>query len=199
MISGVILAAGTSSRLGRPKQLLPLGDRVVLQHVLDAAAAAGLDETVVVLGHRADEVGAAIRLPERTRVTVNPEFQSGQASSLRAGLAALGPDVRAAVILLGDQPGLRAEVIRAVVGTYAGSGGAVVQASYGGRPGHPVLLDRRVWSEVSGVRGDIGARDLLGAHPDWIVLAEVPGDPPPDLDTWDDYRRMGGKVQGGTR
>jgi molybdenum cofactor cytidylyltransferase len=194
VIAGVILAAGTSSRLGRPKQLLALGDRTVLQHVVDAAGAADLDDIVVVLGHRADEVEASLRLPASARVVVNLEYGSGQASSLRAGLRALGAENRATMVLLGDQPGVSPEAIEAVAAAYRRTGGPVVQASYGGRPGHPVLLDRRVWPEVDDVSGDIGARDLLAGHPEWVVTAEVPGDPPPDLDTWEDYRRLGGEA-----
>jgi molybdenum cofactor cytidylyltransferase len=194
VIAGIILAAGTSSRLGRPKQLLALGDRTVLQHVVDAAGAADLDDIVVVLGHRAEEVEASLRLPAPARVVVNPEYGSGQASSLRAGLRALGAETRATMVLLGDQPGVSPEAIGAVAAAYRRTGEPVVQASYGGRPGHPVLLDRRVWPEVEDVPGDVGARDLLAGHPEWVVTAEVPGDPPPDLDTWEDYRRLGGQT-----
>jgi molybdenum cofactor cytidylyltransferase len=194
VIAGVILAAGTSSRLGRPKQLLALGDRTVLQYVVDAAGAADLDDIVVVLGHRAEEVEVSLRLPAPARVVVNPEYGSGQASSLRAGLRACGAKTRAAMVLLGDQPGVSPEAIGAVAATYRRTGGPVVQASYGGRPGHPVLLDRRVWPEMEAVPGDVGARDLLAGHPEWVVTAEVPGDPPPDLDTWEDYRRLGGEA-----
>lgn len=192
MIAGVILAAGTSSRLGQPKQLLTLGDRTVLQHVVDAAATSVLDEVVVVLGHRANEVAAAIRLPDGCRVAINPLYRSGQASSLRAGLRALSEETRAAVVLLGDQPDILPVAIAAVAEAYRRTGGPIVQASYDGRPGHPVLLDRTVWVELEAIRGDAGARDLLSAHPGWIVPAVVPGRPPPDLDTWEDYRRMGG-------
>jgi molybdenum cofactor cytidylyltransferase len=193
VIAGVILAAGKSSRLGRPKQLLALGDRTVLQHVVDAAGEADLDDIVVVLGHRASEVEASLRLPAPARVVVNPEYGSGQTSSLRTGLRALGAETRAAIVLLGDQPGVAPEAIRTVAAAYRRTDGPVVQASYGGRPGHPVLLDRRVWPEVQAVPGDVGARDLLASHPEWVVPAEVPGDPPPDLDTWEDYRRLGGE------
>ncbi len=190
MISAVVLAAGTSSRLGRPKQLLPLQAKPLTQHVIDAAIAAGLDEVVVVLGYAAEEVKAVLQLPPPARVVLNPDYETGQASSLRAGLRALGPTVNAAVILLADQPEIKADVIRSVVETYEESGGPVVRASYGGKAGHPVLFDRRLWPEVEAVEGDRGARDLLGAHPEWIVAVEVEGEPPRDVDDWDDYERI---------
>ena len=190
MIGGVVLAAGTSSRLGRPKQTLVLGDRPVLQHVVDAAASAGLDELVVVLGHKAEEVGRVLRLPPGARTVVNPEFASGQASSLRAGFAALDARVHAGVVMLGDQPGVSPASLRGVVEVYRRGGGPVVQATYGGRRGHPVLFDRSVWAEVAGQEGDLGAREALERHSEWVREAEVGGEPPADLDTWEDYQRL---------
>lgn len=190
MIAGVVLAAGTSSRLGRPKQLLSYQGRPLVQHAVDAAAAAPLDEVVVVVGHEAEAVRAALELPSGGRVVVNPDHLEGQATSLRAGLAALGEHLRAAVVLLGDQPGVGADEVRAIVGRYEETGGPVVRATWGGRPGHPVLFDRSVWEALSELTGDIGARDLLREHPDWVVTLEFDRPPPPDVDTEADYERL---------
>lgn len=186
----IVLAAGASRRLGRPKQLLELGGRPSLQHVLDALAAAGLERCVLVLGHLAGEIAAAVSLPQGARVVVNPDHASGQASSLRAGLAAAPIEAGAAVVLLGDQPGVGAEPIRAVVETWRQTGAAVVRATYSGRPGHPVLLAREVWAEAMSARGDRGARDLIAADPGRVVAAELDGAPPADLDTQEDYARL---------
>jgi molybdenum cofactor cytidylyltransferase len=190
MIAGLVLAAGGSSRLGRPKQLLPLQGRPIVQHVVDAALAAGLAEVVVVLGHAAEKVLAGLDLRPPARAVVNPDHAAGQSSSLRVGLRATGADVSAAIVLLGDQPGIAVEAIRAVADAYERTGGPVVRAVYAGRPGHPVLFDRSVWPEVQAIEGDHGARDLLARHPDWIVEVPVEGERPADLDTWDDYRRL---------
>jgi len=189
-VAVVILAAGTGSRMGRVKQMLPLAGRPVLQHVLDAAAASGAGEIVVVLGHAADEVTAALALHPHARTVMAADHREGQSASLRTGLRALGPGARAAVILLGDQPTLPPEAIRSVIETFERTGGPVVQARYGGKPGHPVALGRAVWEAVEALRGDAGARDLLAEHPEWIVHADVEGAPPPDLDTEEDYRRL---------
>ncbi len=149
MIAGVVLAAGTSSRLGgRLKQLLPLGGRPITQHVINAAVAAGLDDVVVVLGHKAEEVRGGLELRPPARAVVNPDYASGQSSSLRTGLHALGDDIGAALILLGDQPGIRLEAIRTVMRVYERTGGPVVRASYSGQSGHPVLFERSVWAEL---------------------------------------------------
>jgi molybdenum cofactor cytidylyltransferase len=185
----VVLAAGTSSRLGRPKQLLDLGGRPVLRHVVEAALASPLDRVVVVLGHREGEVAAALPRDPRLRIVSNPQYRRGQSTSLRAGLRAAG-EAGAAVILLGDQPGVRAEAIEAVVRAWREGAGAVVQASYSGRAAHPTLLDRSVWEEVGEEAGDQGARDVLARHPEWRALVEVGGDPPPDIDTERDYEQV---------
>jgi molybdenum cofactor cytidylyltransferase len=184
-----VLAAGTSSRLGRPKQLLELGGKAVLQHVLDAAAASRLDEILLVLGHAGRDIAARISLPARTGIVLNPEYAQGQSASLRAGLRALGPEAEATVVLLGDQPGVRAEAIDAVLWAWRAGEGPVVRASYEGRPGHPTLFDRSVWAELVQIRGDEGARGLLEAHPEWRSVAEAGGPAPEDIDTEEDYAR----------
>jgi len=195
-VSGVVLAAGSSNRMGRPKQLLPLRDRPLLQHVVDAALASCLDEIVLVLGHRAREIERALALPagDRVRVAVNSEHARGQSSSLRLGLRSTSQRATAAAVLLGDQPGVSAQIIDRVVAAFLGAGGVAARPEYstadGGRiPGHPVLLSRGIWSELAELRGDEGARAVLGARPDWLLAVEVEGEPPGDIDTPDDYRR----------
>jgi molybdenum cofactor cytidylyltransferase len=191
VIAGLILAAGRSARLGRPKQLLDLGGRPLLQHVIDTAGAAGLSEIVVVVGHRASEVSSALTLPGGARILVNPDHESGQASSLRLGLEALGLDVEGAEILLGDQPQVTAEAVAAVADAYRASPSApIVRARYAAGWGYPVLLARTVWEEARSLSGDLGARALMFAHADVVVEAKVEGARPYDVDTWEDYRRL---------
>jgi molybdenum cofactor cytidylyltransferase len=198
-LSGIILAAGASSRLGRPKPLLPLRGRPLLQHVLDAAVASRLDEIVLVLGNQADEVREALELPEgsRVRVVVNADWARGQSTSLRLALRRARPSATAAAILLGDQPGVGAALIDRVARAFLDAGlpaaRPVYSAADGSRiPGHPVLLARRIWSEVDKLGGDEGARSLLAARADWLLQVPVQGEPPADIDTWEDYRRAGG-------
>jgi molybdenum cofactor cytidylyltransferase len=190
VIAGLVLAAGTSSRFGRTKQLEPLDGVPLLQHAVDAAAASRLDEIVVVLGARAAHIEAAVRWPDRCRRVLNERFAIGQSTSLLAGLAALGPDVEGVVVLLGDQPGVRPEAIDAVVAAHAEGRGPVVQAAYGGRPGHPTLLTREVWPDLARLTGDEGARSAIAAHPEWRTTVEVGGDLPPDVDTEEDLTRL---------
>jgi molybdenum cofactor cytidylyltransferase len=191
-----VLAAGASSRLGRPKQLLDLAGRPLLQHVLEAASAGRLDQIVVVLGHAAGEIAAKVHLPAHAGIVVNPDFELGQSTSLRAGLEAATDDCRAAVVLLGDQPGVRPDAIRAVAEAWRRGAGPVVQASYGGRITHPTLLDRSVWAAVRAASGDEGARTVLAQHPDWLATVEVGGTAPDDIDTEGDYDRVKESFEG---
>jgi molybdenum cofactor cytidylyltransferase len=195
-LTGIILAAGASTRMGRPKQLLPLAGRPLLQRSVDAAAAARLDELILVLGHRAAEIRDALDLPEspRCRVVVNERYREGQAGSLRLGLRSADPAAAAAAILLGDQPLVTAELIDRVVRAYREAGALAARPEYVGAggervPGHPVLLGRSTWAELERLGGDRGARDLLAAHPDWLHEVPLGDGPPPDVDTEEDWRR----------
>ena len=192
-VSGVVLAAGASARMGRPKQLLELAGRPLLQHVIDAALASRLDEVVVVLGHCADEIRAALVLGQRVRVVENPAFGEGQITSLRCGLAALSPEACAAAVLLGDQPSLTSSQVDVMVAAFLAAGARAARPVYpdaGGRPGHPVLLAREVFRELDRLRGDQGARMLFEGQPPGVLEVPVAGEPPPDIDTSEDYARI---------
>ncbi len=197
-VGGVILAAGSSARMGRPKPLLPLGDRPLLQHVLDAAAASFLKEIALVLGTHAAAVCEVLELPpgREVRIVSDPDCDRDQSTSLRIGLRTLDPRATAAAVLLGDQPGLSTSLIDRIGSAFLSAGDALAaRPSYrrttAGEavPGHPVFLARRLWSEVEQLRGDEGARSLLAARPDWLLEIPVEGEPSSDIDTPEDYRR----------
>jgi len=190
MISGLVLAAGRSSRLGRPKQLLPLAGRPLLDHVLEHAAASALDEVVLVLGYEAAAIRAAVG--ERgQRVVVNPDYAAGQSTSLRAGLAAVDPRAEAMLVLLGDQPGVGPEVIDALLAEFRRGTAPIVVPAYGGRRGNPVLFARTVFPELARVTGDEGARRVVRRRDDRVVEVPVGDEPPPgDVDTDDDYAAL---------
>jgi CTP:molybdopterin cytidylyltransferase MocA len=153
----LILAAGGGTRFGSTKQLADLRGRPLLAHALDAMLAA-LDDVYVVLGHRADEIRSAIDFGG-ARIVVADDWETGQAASLRAGVAAIDAD--AVAITLGDQPFITPAVIRAALDALPGYD--AVRAFYDGKPGHPVVLSRPVMDAVASLRGDTGARELLRA------------------------------------
>ena len=175
---GLVLAAGASTRFaGGPKQLAPFRGRPLLEHALGAVAE--LTPRVVVLGHAAEAVLAAVDL-QGARAVVCPGWAEGQAASLRCGVAALG-EVDAAVVVLGDQPHITPAAVRALIAAPGGEEEAV-RAAYGGRPGHPILLRRGLLERAGELRGDTGFRALLASA---RVLEVELGDlaDPTDVDT----------------
>lgn len=244
-MAGVVLAAGTSFRMGdRFKLLLPYADGTVVEAPVRAALRAGLDPVVVVTGHRGDEVrralaerfgpqgdeapgaetGAAESRPAGDlRFVFNPRFPEGQAKSLARGIVEVrtATEATAAAVLLGDEPGIRAEAVREVVEGWrrrasarsepdpdAGAGaegpsgvssraserGAppVVRARYRDRPGHPVVFPRDVFPELEALEGDRGASSWMERDAGRVEERRLDADAPVDVDTDDDYRRIAG-------
>jgi molybdenum cofactor cytidylyltransferase len=174
LIAGVVLAAGGASRFGSPKQLAELDGVPLLQHAIDAVLAVpAVDPVVVVLGASAQRVREAVSLgdtgagpqPPRSATAVTcADWAEGMAASLRCGVAVVG-DADWVLITLGDQPRVTAEVIAAVADAAASAPPDVdaVRAMYDGVPGHPVALSRAMLPGVAKLRGDVGARELLGS------------------------------------
>jgi molybdenum cofactor cytidylyltransferase len=179
-VLGLVLAAGGSTRMGRPKQLAELGGRPLLAHVLAAADDAPLDRVVVALGGAAAEVLDRVDL-HRAEPLVVEGWAAGMGHVLAAALAQAGDGWGAVVVLLGDQPLVPGRAVARVVEAWLAGAGPVVTASYGGRPGHPKLFDRRLLPDLLRLTGDAGARDLLAAHPGWVHRVEV-GDLGSDAD-----------------
>jgi len=158
VIGGVVLAAGEGSRFGGAKQLAELDGRPLLEHVLSAVAAVpAIERFVLVLGAHADEIQAAID-PRGAEIVLCDDWSEGQAASLRAGLSAVS-DLAAAVILLGDQPGITPAAIEAVLTHFDGS--RPLRAVYDGQPGHPVVMPRSLFESAMRLEGDEGAKELL--------------------------------------
>ncbi len=186
--AGVVLAAGASRRMGRPKQLLPLAGTTLLGTVLAAARGARLDEVVLVLGAGAETIGAAVDT-RGVRVVIAADHAEGMGASLRAGVAALGPAVERVAILLGDQPRVGSALVDAVLERHRGSGLPAAAVSSGGVLQPPLVADRRLWPQLLGARGDSGLRALLRAAPEMVATLSVDG-AAIDVDTPDDYRRL---------
>jgi molybdenum cofactor cytidylyltransferase len=189
-VSGVILAAGQSSRLGRPKQLLPLDGKPIVRITAEQTLASSLDEVILVTGAAGDEVAAAVAdLP--VRLVHNPSYAEGQSTSLKVGLAAVSPDIDAVMFLLGDQPEVGPEIIDALIAKFKRTGSAIVQPVYGKVPGNPVLFGRALFSELVTIEGDQGARSLLRQHIDKIAKVAIVGASlPGDVDTEKDYHAL---------
>jgi molybdenum cofactor cytidylyltransferase len=186
----MILAAGGSRRLGRPKQLLPYGGGVLLDAVLATARAVGFAQAVLVLGAAAAEVQATVDT-SGFDIVLNADFGDGCSSSIAAGMAALHPDTDAVVLLLGDQPGVRASTVRALPAALFGAAGAgITVCRYDDGAGHPIVFARRLFPELAALHGDKAVWKLLEQRAEDVVALGVPGPVPPDVDTDEDYRRI---------
>ncbi len=190
-IAALVLAAGGSSRLGRPKQLVDWGGRPLLTHVLAEVAAWPAMRVVVVLGAVAEEVLDAVEFGD-AEVVINPEWEEGLASSIRVGLDALSRDARvtAAFVALGDQPGVPVDVPSGLLAAYRAGHQPVVVPKYRYTRGNPVLIDRRVWPALMGLAGNEGGRRLFQAHPEWVQEVWFDTLPPRDVDTEDDVAEL---------
>ena len=189
-VSGVILAAGRSRRLGQPKQLLELGGEPLLRHTVRSALASRLSEVVLVLGAEAAKIEGAVGALGQ-RIVVNPIHHLGQSTSLRLGLDSIDPGAGAVVFLLGDQPGVTPVIIDALIERCNETCAPIVQARYANGPGNPVLLRRSLFPELMTVAGDEGARSVVYRHRDEIAFATfAEQDVPCDVDTLDDYEAL---------
>jgi CTP:molybdopterin cytidylyltransferase MocA len=181
-IAGLVLAAGAGTRFGGRKQLALIDGRPLLQHAVEAMSSAGLARVIVVLGAHADEIQDAITL-DGVGVVVCDDWEEGQAASLRAGVAAAAAHADAVVVTLGDQPRISSRAIAAV----AAAEGTAARATYDGKPGHPVKLDRSLFPALLELRGDVGAREVLKN----VAVTDVPCDglgTPDDIDLRTDLR-----------
>lgn len=191
-ISGLILGAGASSRLGQPKQLLPFKGTTLLGWVTaQAGLATDLNEVVVVLGRAGDEIRQRVDFATAT-VVDNPVFGQGCASSYRAGIGALDPKSDAIMILLGDQPGVGPEIIDRVAREWREVDSHIALCSYRGRKGHPMIFARPLFHQLVGLHGDKAAWKLVDANPDLVheVAFDLPF--PEDIDTLEDFERLTG-------
>jgi molybdenum cofactor cytidylyltransferase len=188
VISALVLAAGEGTRFGGTKQLEILRGKPLVQYAVDAASAAGVGEIVVVLGHDAVRVRDALDLPEGARVVVNERYADGQSTSLAAGLRALDPASEAAVVLLGDQPGIAARHVRALVTAFETDAPGIMRIRFRDGPG-PAILARSVWGEAIELTGDTGARALLESDPGRARWLDIDENTPPDVDRRVDLER----------
>jgi len=196
-VLGVVLAAGGSTRMGRPKQLADLDGRPLLAHVLAALDGTPVDRVLVALGGAADRVLDRVELG-RAEPLVVEGWAAGMGHVLAATLAQAGEDWAAVVVLLGDQPLVSGRAVARVVEAWRSGAGPVVTATYGGRPGHPKLFDRRLLPDLLRLTGDTGARDLLATIGDGVHRVEV-GDlgNDADIDVEADLERVGAMLANG--
>lgn len=189
MIYGIVLAAGESKRMGRPKQLLPFGKQTLIETVIDHALLSQVEKIMVVLGANRELVAKRLaKFP--ISLIFNPRYQDGMLSSVQLGFEAIARDATAAIIILGDQPTIPGSVIDSIINAYNSSGKGIIIPIYRKRRGHPVLIDYKYRNEVAALDPALGLRSLVHGHPDDVeeVIVESPAILK-DIDFPEDYVR----------
>jgi molybdenum cofactor cytidylyltransferase len=186
-VTGLVLAAGGSSRLGRPKQLLEYRGTTLLDHVLSVARACPFDQLLCVVGGGAPEVRARVDF-SGVQVVENPGFGAGCSSSIAAALGGVDSRASVLVLMLGDQPGVTAASIEHLL---RGRGDAPIAAcGYSDARGHPLAFARRTFDELAALHGDKAVWKLMDRYAERVVDVPVDGPVPRDVDTWEDYEAV---------
>ena len=193
MIPGIVLAAGKSSRMGRTKALLSIGEgETFLSRVVRTLTDGGVEEIVVVVGADADAIRAsADRYAMPVRVVDNPDYEQGQLSSLVKGLHAVDrPALTAALVTLIDVPLVAPETVRTLLQEYTAGSALIVRPASRGRHGHPVIFDRALFDELRQANPKEGAKEVVRAYSAEVMNVEMTDEGAfTDIDTPEDYAR----------
>ena len=187
-VTGLVLAAGGSRRLGEPKQLLPYGDGTMLDHAVSTARDCGFDQLIVALGGSSDEVRRQVDLSGAETVE-NRDFGEGCSSSVAAALGAVDDRAQALVLMLGDQPGVTADTVGALLAGRP-EGAKFTVCLYEDGRGHPLAFGRDLFGELGELHGDKAVWKLMDRYEDEVVEVPIAGPIPPDVDTREDYEAV---------
>jgi molybdenum cofactor cytidylyltransferase len=190
MITAVVLAAGISTRMGTPKMLLPWGNTTVIGQVISTLTNAGLEDILVVVGGNSDRIAELVKGPE-VHMTYNPDFGNGEMlSSVQVGLRNISGEAQAGLIVLGDQPQIKSQIVQTILDRYYHTGHHMIVPSYRMHRGHPWILGKLYWEEVLALQPPLTLHDFLNTHHDEIDYVIVESSSVmQDLDTQQDYLR----------
>jgi molybdenum cofactor cytidylyltransferase len=187
-VAAVILAAGGSSRLGEPKQLLQWRGKTFIEHVISIAEQAGLEPIIIVAGAHSDRVTQVVS-SQKVQIVINSAWEKGQSTSIRAGLENLSKEIGAVVFLLVDQPQVSPRLVQTLRDAHAGTLAPIIAPQINGQRGNPVLFDRVTFPELMNLEGDIGGRALFSRFsPTWVEWFDESA--LQDVDTLVDYQRL---------
>lgn len=190
MITGIVLAAGESKRMGRTKQLLSFGSSTILEHVVDSLLRSKIEELVLVLGHESGRIKARFE-GAPVKVALNPDYKQGMSTSIICGIRAASVESQACLIALGDQPLIRSEVVNSLVSAYNERGKGIVVPVYEGMAGHPVIFDLKYRDQLLSLTGDNGGKTVVNAFPDDVYQVNVDtASVIYDIDRWEDYQQQ---------
>ncbi len=186
-VTGLVLAAGGSKRLGRPKQLLPYGAVTLLDHVLAVARQCPFDQLLCVIGGGAEDIRAKVKL-SGVEIVENVDYGEGCSSSIAAALDALDPRADVLVLMLGDQPGVQVSTVAKLIAER--DEGPLAVCAYADGRGHPLAFARTTFGELSELHGDKGVWKLMDRYGPAVVDVAIDGPIPRDVDTWEDYEAV---------
>ena len=194
MIWAIVLAAGESKRMGRPKQLLPFGKQTIIENVVEQVTKSKVDNTLIVLGANREKIAEKVERFAAKQV-YNPSFREGMLSSIQTGFAAVPEEARAVLIVLGDQPTVPMEVMDRIIDAYRESKKGIILPVFKNRRGHPILIDSKYRSEVKTLDPEIGLKALVRSHAADIEEVNVTTpDILTDIDNPAEYRRESKKA-----
>ena len=188
MVSVILLAAGESKRMGKPKQLMPLGSSTILEQAIDNLLNSAVNEVIVVLGYRAEEIIKTIAA-KPVKIAINPDYQQGMSTSIIAGLNLVNSQAQAVMLALGDQPLVDSQTINRLIDEFYNHDKGIAIPTYQGNRGHPIIFAIKYKPKLLELKGDIGGREIIKKHPDDVLEVAVDSESViTDIDTRDDYQ-----------
>jgi molybdenum cofactor cytidylyltransferase len=192
MIWAMILAAGESKRMGKPKLLLPYGEKTIIETIVETVVSSNVENTLIILGSDREKIEEKIK-NSPVKIVYNRDFRSGMLSSVQCGFKAVPEETRAVLVVLGDQPKISADVINKLIDAYKSTGKGIVLPVYKKEKkerGHPVLIDMKYRSEVENLSPEVGLRGTVYNHPEDILEVDVETSSIfQDIDYESDYKR----------
>ncbi|GFP27303.1 MAG: Molybdenum cofactor cytidylyltransferase [Actinobacteria bacterium] len=194
-VSAILLAAGSSDRFGRLKQLLDVQGKKIIQIALESLLRSRVSEIVVVLGCAREQIKEYLKGYE-VKIVDNPQYRKGQSSSIKRGLESIDQEAEAALFMLSDTPLVGHEIIDLVIGKYEETGSTIVAPFYGDKRGHPVLFGRELFGELKALEGDVSGSGVIRRHAERVVRVQVDSDAVIfDVDDEQDYQRLLRRVE----
>lgn len=189
MIWAMILAAGESKRMGKPKLLLPFGEKTMIETIVATVVSSKVEQTLVILGSDREKTEEKIK-DYPIKIVYNRDFRSGMLSSVQCGFKFLPGETRAVLVVLGDQPKISTTVVNKLIDGYKSSGKGIVLPVYKKERGHPVLIDVKYGEEVENLSPEVGLRGTVYNHPEDILEVEVETlSIFQDIDYMEDYKK----------
>ena len=189
MIWAMILAAGESKRMGKPKLLLPFGEKTIIETIVETIVSSKVEQTLVILGSDREKIEEKIK-NYPVKIVYNRDFRSGMLSSIQCGFKSLPEETRAVLVVLGDQPTISTTVINKLIDAYRSSGKGIVLPAYKKERGHPVIIDVKYGKEVENLSPEVGLRGTVYNHPEDILEVDMETSSIfQDIDSESDYKR----------